>query len=35
MIRAFREKDVEECVEITGRHIENQQKTIGRGLVEK
>ena len=35
MIRAFREKDVEECVEITGRHIENQQKTIGRGHVEK
>ena len=35
MIRAFREKDAEECVEITGRHIENQQKTIGRGLVEK
>ena len=35
MIRAFREKDVEECVEITGRAVANQQKTIGRGLVEK
>lgn len=35
MIRAFRAKNMEDCVEITGRHIENQQKTIGRGLVEK